>query len=52
MRQTHRAGEKAFLDYSGKKPKIVDAATGEVSAAVQRSFTTRLFSALVRDAAG
>jgi transposase len=30
MRQVHRAGEKAFLDYSGKKPKIVDAATGEV----------------------
>ncbi len=31
MRQVHRAGEKAFLDYSGKKPTIVDAATGEVT---------------------
>ena len=30
MRQVHRAGEKAFLDYSGKKPVIVDGATGEV----------------------
>jgi transposase len=30
MRQTHRAGEKAFLDYSGKKPTIVDPETGEV----------------------
>jgi transposase len=30
MRQTHRAGEKAFVDYSGKKPVIVDRATGEV----------------------
>lgn len=30
MRQTHRAGEKAFIDYSGKKPRIVDRETGEV----------------------
>ena len=30
MRQVHRAGEKAFLDYSGKKPVIVDRSTGEV----------------------
>lgn len=30
MRQTHRAGEKAFIDYSGKRPSIVDASTGEV----------------------
>jgi transposase len=30
MRQTHRAGEKAFIDYSGKRPSIVDARTGEV----------------------
>jgi transposase len=29
MRQVHRAGEKGFIDYSGKKPKVVDAATGE-----------------------
>lgn len=31
MRQTHRAGEKAFVDYSGKKPEIVDPHTGEVT---------------------
>lgn len=31
MRQTHRAGEKAFVDYSGKKPSIVDRETGEVT---------------------
>jgi transposase len=30
MRQVHRAGEKAFLDYSGKKPTIIDPVTGEV----------------------
>jgi transposase len=30
MRQVHAAGDKAFVDYSGKKPRIVDAATGEV----------------------
>ena len=29
MRQVHRAGEKGFIDYSGKKPRIVDAQTGE-----------------------
>lgn len=29
MRQRHRAGEKAFVDYSGKKPHIVDRHTGE-----------------------
>jgi transposase len=29
MRQTHVAGDKMFVDYSGKKPHIVDAATGE-----------------------
>jgi transposase len=29
MRQTHRAGEKVFIDYSGKKPHIVDPNTGE-----------------------
>jgi transposase len=29
MRQVHRAGEKSFVDYSGKQPHIVDAATGE-----------------------
>jgi transposase len=30
MRQVHRAGEKAFVDYSGKKPHIVDRDTGEL----------------------
>jgi len=29
MRHVHRAGEKAFVDYSGKKPHIVDPETGE-----------------------
>lgn len=31
MRQVHRAGEKMFVDYSGKKPRIVDRETGEVT---------------------
>lgn len=30
MRQVHRAGEKLFVDYSGKKLHIVDSKTGEV----------------------
>jgi transposase len=30
MRQVHRAGEKLFIDYSGKTPHIVDRETGEV----------------------
>lgn len=30
MRQIHKAGEKCFVDYSGKKPSVVDAETGEV----------------------
>lgn len=30
MRQVHVAGEKAFFDYSGRKPQVVDAETGEV----------------------
>jgi len=29
MRRVHRAGEKAFIDYSGKKPRIFDQVTGE-----------------------
>jgi transposase len=29
MRQEHLAGDKLFTDYSGKKPRIVDPATGE-----------------------
>lgn len=29
MRQVHKAGEKCFVDYSGKKPSIVDPTTGE-----------------------
>jgi transposase len=31
MRQVHRAGEKLFVDYAGKKPCIVDPSTGEVT---------------------
>lgn len=31
MRQVHRAGEKLFVDYSGKKPTIIDPATGELT---------------------
>jgi hypothetical protein len=31
MRQVHRAGEKAFIDYSGKRPWIIDAATAYAS---------------------
>jgi transposase len=30
MRQRHRAGEKIFVDFSGKKPHLVDPRTGEV----------------------
>ena len=30
MRQIHQAGEKLFVDYSGKRPRIVDPKTGEV----------------------
>jgi transposase len=30
MRQVHQGGEKCFVDYAGKKPSIIDAATGEV----------------------
>src|SRR6266567_5514085 len=30
MRQVHRAGEKVFVDFAGKKPSIVDPRTGEV----------------------
>jgi transposase len=29
MRQVHRAGDKAFTDYAGKKPHLVDPKTGE-----------------------
>jgi transposase len=29
MRQTHKAGDKCFVDYSGKRPCIVDRNTGE-----------------------
>jgi transposase len=29
MRQTHKAGERMFVDYSGKKPRIVEQETGE-----------------------
>lgn len=30
MRQVHKAGEKLFVDYSGKKPSIVNRHTGEL----------------------
>src|SRR5262245_4408200 len=30
MRQVHKAGDKLFVDYSGKKPAIVDPTTGAV----------------------
>jgi transposase len=30
MRCIHRAGEKVFIDYSGKKPALVDSITGEI----------------------
>jgi transposase len=29
MRQVHRAGEKVFVDYAGKRPCIWDSTTGE-----------------------
>jgi transposase len=31
MRQTHIAGDKMFVDYSGKRPRLVHRATGEVT---------------------
>ena len=31
MRQVHRAGEKGFVDFSGKRPGIVDPLTGEIT---------------------
>jgi transposase len=31
MRQVHIAGDKMFVDYSGKNPRIVDPETGEVT---------------------
>ncbi len=30
MRQQHRAGEKLFIDYSGRRASVVDAVSGEV----------------------
>jgi len=33
MRQTHRAGEKLFIDYSGDTVAVINAATGEIKAA-------------------
>lgn len=30
MRQVHRAGEKLFVDFSGKRPHLVDPGTGEL----------------------
>jgi transposase len=31
MRQVHEGGDKLFVHYSGKKPRIVDPGTGEVT---------------------
>lgn len=33
MRHVHKVGEKAFVDYSGDRPSLVDRETGEVHAA-------------------
>jgi transposase len=30
MRQVHRAGEKLFVDFSGTRPSLIDATTGEL----------------------
>ena len=30
MRQVHRADEKTFIDFSGKRPSLVDRRTGEL----------------------
>jgi transposase len=30
MRPTHRAGERIFIDYSGKTMPVIDAQTGEI----------------------
>jgi transposase len=37
MRQVHVAGDKLFVDYSGKKAHLVDATTGEVLLGMPRS---------------
>jgi transposase len=31
MRQVHHGGDKLFVDYSGKKPQLIDPKTGEVT---------------------
>ena len=31
MRQVHHAGDKCFVDYAGQKPRLIEAATGEVT---------------------
>ncbi len=31
MHQVHKAGEKAFVDYSGKRPEVVNRHTGEIT---------------------
>lgn len=49
MRQTHRAGEKLFVDYSGKKPRVVARETGGVrprpTAEAKRQIKSRSCSA-------
>jgi transposase len=32
MRQVHRAGEKLFVDFSGRRPHLTDPTTGEAIA--------------------
>jgi len=39
MRQHHIAGEKAFVDYSGKRIAIVDPETGEILESAEFSAT-------------
>jgi len=33
MRQTHRAGEKLFVDYAGQTLPVIDPRTGEIRSA-------------------
>ena len=48
MRQVHRAGEKAFVDYAGPKFPVVDPSTGEVSDAILLRGRSRRFEPHLR----